>query len=98
MTGIDDDASVICRSRAQTLGGMLFWFAAVLVFDLADRPIVEREPGGRRLLAGLLNPIAAAGAGDHAPGIYRLGTLVVRMEPAGPGDGGAGRWGWGGVP
>jgi len=60
MTGIGMVASVICTSRAQALSAaVLFWFAAVLVFDLLLIGLVSNaDLGGRGLLTGLLlNPI-----------------------------------------
>ncbi len=63
MTGIGMVASVVCNSRAQALSvALLFWFVAVLLFDLVLVGLVSGASlGGRGLLAGLLlNPIEIA--------------------------------------
>lgn len=60
MTGIGMVASVVCNSRAQALSvALLFWFVAVLLFDLVLIGLVSGASlGGRGLLAGLLlNPV-----------------------------------------
>ncbi len=60
MTGVGMVTSVVCSSRAQALSlALLFWFVAVLFFDLVLIGLVSGASlGGRGLLAGLLlNPI-----------------------------------------
>lgn len=60
MTGVGMVASVVCNSRAQALSvALLFWFVAVLLFDLVLIGLVSGASlGGRGLLAGLLlNPV-----------------------------------------
>ena len=60
MTGVGMVASVVASSRAQALSvALLFWFVAVLLFDLVLIGLISGASlGGRGLLAGLLlNPI-----------------------------------------
>lgn len=73
MTGIGIVASVVCDSRVQALSAaLLFWFVAVLFFDLVlIGMITNASLGGRSLLAGLLfNPVE----------IVRV-LAIIHLEP-----------------